>query len=249
MLEKILSIDEHLFVFLNGLGSKSYDGLWLILTKQTAWIPLFIFLLYLILKKIGFKVNGFLFLFVVPIFFILVYAIYKLIKDTKEKLFTSKVYQLILIIFFISVLLLITDQTANLFKNGFQRLRPCNNPEINSFIRIVQSRNSFSFFSGHATNSMGVTTFLYLIFKKDFKYLWLLFLWPLIFAYSRIYLGLHYPLDIICGYLCGAILGFLMFKLYQIAQKNFFRFKVIARNEAISSKLQNPTHSQSIANR
>jgi len=185
MLEKILSLDQHLFVFLNGLGSESYDGLWLILTKQTSWIPLFLILLYIIFNKLG----------------------------TKQTLY---------LLLFVAILVVLTDQTANVFKNGFQRLRPCNNPEINSFIRIVQSRTSFSFFSGHAASSMGVTTFLYLIFKKDFQYFWLLFLWPLIFAYSRIYLGLHYPLDIISGYLCGAILGFLIFQLYQIAQKRNF---------------------------
>jgi undecaprenyl-diphosphatase len=185
MLEKILSLDTELFIFLNGLGSETFDGFWLIITKQYNWTPLFLLLLYLIFNKLG----------------------------TKQTLY---------LLISVAILVVLTDQTSNLFKNGFQRLRPCNNPEINSFIRIVQSRNSFSFFSGHATSSMGVTTFLYLNFKKDFKYLWLLFLWPLIFAYSRIYLGLHYPLDIISGYLCGVILGFLMFKLYQIAQKKYF---------------------------
>ncbi|HWS60553.1 MAG TPA: phosphatase PAP2 family protein [Flavobacterium sp.] len=185
MLDKILSLDQKLFIYLNGLGSETYDGLWLIITKQTSWIPLFILLLYLILKKLG----------------------------TKQTLF---------LMLFVMILVLLTDQTANLFKNAVQRLRPCNNPEFTSFIRIVQSRTSFSFFSGHAANSMGVATFLYLIFKKEIHYFWLLFLWPLIFAYSRIYLGLHYPLDIFSGYLCGALLGFLMFKLYRIAQKRNF---------------------------
>jgi undecaprenyl-diphosphatase len=185
MLEKILSIDTELFIFLNGLGSEKYDGFWLIITKQTSWIPLFVFLLYLILKKLG----------------------------TKQTLY---------LMLFVAVLIVVSDQTANVFKNGFQRLRPCSNPEINSFIRIVKSSETFSFFSGHATNSMGVATFLYLIFRKDYKYFWLIFLWPLIFAYSRIYLGLHYPIDIICGYLCGAILGFFMFKLYRILQKKYF---------------------------
>lgn len=185
MLDKILSLDQKLFIYLNSLGSETYDGFWLIITKQTSWIPFFLVLLYFIYKKLG----------------------------TKKTLH---------LLFFVSVLLLFTDQITNLFKNGFQRLRPCNNPEINSFIRIVQFRKSFSFFSGHAANTMAVATFLYFIFKKNFNYFWLLFLWPLIFAYSRIYLGLHYPIDIICGYLFGAILGFLMFKLYQKSQKKNF---------------------------
>ncbi len=182
MLEKIVSLDVKLFIFLNSLGSETFDGFWLIITKQTSWTPLFLLLLHFIFKQLG----------------------------TKKTLY---------LMLFVAVLLFFTDQTANLFKNGLQRLRPCNNPEINSFIRIVQVRESFSFFSGHAANSMAVATFLYLIFKRNFNYLWLFFLWPLIFAYSRIYMGLHYPIDIICGYLCGALFGFLMFKLYQIAQK------------------------------
>lgn len=185
MLDKILSLDQNLFIYLNGLGSETYDGFWLLITKQVNWIPFFLFLFYIIFKKLG----------------------------TKQSLY---------LLLFVAVLLLFTDQITNLFKNGFQRLRPCNNPDINTKIRIVQSRNSFGFFSGHAANTMAVATFLYLIFKDNFKYFWVLFLWPLIFAYSRIYLGLHYPLDIVCGYLCGAIMGFLMFKLYQKAQKKYF---------------------------
>lgn len=185
MLEKILSLDTRLFINLNSLGSETYDGFWLFITKQANWTPFFLLLLYLIYKKLGAKQTLFLLLFV-------------------------------------AALVTITDQTTNLFKHTFQRLRPCNNLEIKSFIRIVQSRDSFSFFSGHAANTMAVATFLYLNLKRYFKYLGFLFLWPLIFAYSRIYLGLHYPLDIISGYICGLILGSLMFKGYQIAQKKYF---------------------------
>ncbi|WP_348822714.1 phosphatase PAP2 family protein [Flavobacterium aestuarii] len=185
MLEKILDLDTQLFIFLNGLGSETYDGLWLIITKQVNWIPFFLFLFYIIYKEIGIKKTGYLLLF-------------------------------------IAVLVLATDQITNLFKYTFQRPRPCNNPEINSFIRIVQSRSSFSFFSGHAANTMAVATFLYFIFRKQIKYFWLLFLWPLIFAYSRIYLGLHYPLDIFSGYLCGLLLGYIAFKGYQFTQIKYF---------------------------
>jgi undecaprenyl-diphosphatase len=184
MIEKLLSLDERLFVFLNGLGSENFDGLWLLITKQAYWTPFFLLLLYFVYKKIGGK-------------------------------------QTVFLVLFVAVLILFTDQITNLFKYSFQRLRPCNNPDINSFIRIVRTSSSFSFFSGHAATT-AVATFLYLNFKREYKYLGLLFLWPLVFSYSRIYLGLHYPLDILTGYFFGALFGFLFFKLYQTTQIKYF---------------------------
>ena len=151
MLEKILTLDTELLVYLNGLGSPAYDGLWLFITRQSNWVPLFLLLLYVIYKKLGVK-------------------------------------QTLYLLLFITVIVAITDQTTNLFKNGFQRLRPCNNPEINTVIRVVQVRNSFSFFSGHASNSMAVAAFLYFVLRDKIKFFGLIFVWPLIFAYSRIYL-------------------------------------------------------------
>ena len=185
MLEKILALDTQLFVYLNGLGSETYDGLWLLITKQFNWIPFFVLLLYVLFKKIGLK-------------------------------------QSLYLLVFIAVLITLTDQTTNLFKFGFQRLRPCNSPDIKDSIRIVKSSATFSFFSGHAANTMAVATILFLNFRKRIPYLGFLFLWPLIFAYSRIYLGLHYPLDILCGYLCGFTLGFVMYKVYLKVQQRYF---------------------------
>lgn len=178
MLEKLIQLDVQLLVFLNGLGSATYDGLWLFITKQSNWTPFFLVLLYLVYKKIGIK---------------------------------STLYLLLLV----TLLLVVTDQTTNLFKVTFQRLRPCNNPEINSIIRLVKPSNSFSLFSGHAANSSATMTFLFLLLKKYYRFAFLLFLFPLIFAYSRIYLGLHYPLDIVTGYLFGSTFGFVTYKLYQ----------------------------------
>jgi undecaprenyl-diphosphatase len=178
MLEKVLQLDVQLLVYLNSLGSATFDGLWLFITKQSNWTPFFLLLLYLVYKKIGVKSTLFLLLF-------------------------------------ITLLLVVTDQTCNLFKYTFQRLRPCNNPDIKSIIRIVKSSDTFSFFSGHAANSMATMTFLFLLLKKYYRYAFLLFLFPLIFAYSRIYLGLHYPLDILTGYLFGASFGYVTYKLYQ----------------------------------
>ncbi|MBP4136657.1 phosphatase PAP2 family protein [Flavobacterium geliluteum] len=147
-----------------------------------------------------------------PFFLLMFYVIYKKVGAK----------QLLFIVLFVAVLLTFTDQITNLFKHTFERLRPCNNTDINKIIRVVQVRKSYSFFSGHAANTMAVATFLYLIFRDQFKYLGFLFLWPLIFAYSRIYLGLHYPGDILAGYFFGALFGFTLFKIYQKLKPRYF---------------------------
>ena len=185
MIEKLLSLDTQLLIFLNALGSDSYDGWWLFITKQTNWTPLFLVFLYLIYKKIGIK-------------------------------------QTLFVLVFVAILIAITDQSTNIFKYGFERLRPCSNPEINTIIRVVKSSSTFSFFSGHAANSMASAMFLFQVLKPYYKHIYWIFLWPMIFAYSRIYLGLHYPLDIMCGYLFGLFSGYLVFKWYKIAQAKYF---------------------------
>ncbi len=185
MLEKIIAVDKQLLIFLNGLGSETYDNLWLAITKQLYWTPLFLVVFYLLQKKIGWK-------------------------------------NLLILLLFLTGLILLCDQTANLFKNGVQRLRPCNDPEINGIIRCVKTSSSFSFFSGHAINSMASTVFVFLFFKKYYKYAGLLFLFPVIFAYSRIYLGLHFPADIVAGYIFGVVFGVLFYRLYEYLQPKYF---------------------------
>jgi undecaprenyl-diphosphatase len=181
MLDKILTLDKELLIFLNGLGSTTFDPFWMFITKQSNWTSFFLVVLYFIYKKVGVK-------------------------------------QTIYLLVFIIVLITISDQFTNLIKETFQRLRPCSDPNINKLIRVVKPSETFSFFSGHASNSMAIATFLYFILKDKFKYFGLLFLWPLIFAYSRIYLGLHYPTDIICGYINGFVFGFLFYKLFRFLQ-------------------------------
>jgi undecaprenyl-diphosphatase len=178
MLEKIIALDKKLLVFLNGLGSSTYDNLWLIITKQAYWTPFFLFLGYLLYKKIGIKKLG-------------------------------------IVILFIALILLCCNTSVEFFKSTFQRLRPCNDPEIKDIIRIVHQSDSYSFFSGHASNSMATMMFLFFILKKYYKYIFLIFLYPVIFAYSRIYLGVHFPTDILTGYVFGAIFGFVFYSIYE----------------------------------
>ncbi len=107
-----------------------------------------------------------------------------------------------------------SDQLTVFIKNATERLRPCSDPTIN--IRDVLNRKSFSFVSGHATTSSAVSLLMFLTLKKYYKHTILFFIWPLLFAYSRIYVGVHFPGDVIVGAMLGLTIGFIF---YQISLK------------------------------
>lgn len=140
-----------------------------------------------------------------PFFLLLLYILYKKIGQK----------QLLLTLLFVAVMITFSDQITNLVKNNVQRLRPCNDEELTGLIRIVRDSETFSYFSGHASNSMAAMMFVFLLLRRYYKYSYLIFLYPLIFAYSRIYLGLHFPLDIISGYIFGSLTGILFYYIYK----------------------------------
>jgi len=128
--------------------------------------------------------------------------------------------QVIALLIIAAVLITFSDQFVNFIKNFFQRLRPSNDPSINETIRIVKNSGGYSFVSGHATTSMAVSLFVYLTLKKHYKHLIFIFFWPLFFGYSRIYVGVHFPIDVLSGYFLGAMIGIIFYKLsLQILKK------------------------------
>lgn len=188
MLDQLLELDKNLFLYLNNLGTETWDNLWLVITNKFTSIPLYAFLLFLIYKKYGWKA-------------------------------------LLLLVFVVAGLITFTDQITNVFKDTFQRPRPCRAEGVMDLMRYVAPRcGKYGFFSGHASNSMAVAIFTGLLLKPYFKNLiFLLLIWSLIVAYSRIYVGVHYPLDIICGLTFGAFAGFIFYKLYMYLFKRYIR--------------------------
>ncbi len=111
------------------------------------------------------------------------------------------------LLFIAALLVTFTDQFVNLIKNTVGRLRPSNDSSLQGFIRILKKSGGYSFISGHATNSFAVSTFMILTLHKHFKPIYLVLIWPLLFAYSRIYVGVHFPLDIFTGMFVGIGIG------------------------------------------
>ncbi|MCX2680276.1 phosphatase PAP2 family protein [Galbibacter sp. EGI 63066] len=123
----------------------------------------------------------------------------------------------LLILILVALMIAATDQLANAFKYGFERLRPCHQEGVQEIMRLVKSYcgGKFGYFSAHASNSMAVVAFFSILFSRNYKWLpFLLIVWGITVAYSRIYIGVHYPLDVITGISIGMLLGWLFSKLF-----------------------------------
>ncbi|WP_010253208.1 phosphatase PAP2 family protein [Myroides injenensis] len=146
-----------------------------------------------------------------PFFIVLLYVVYKKVSIKK----------LGVILLFLALLITFTDQVTNLVKYSVMRYRPCNTEELMPIIRIVRGSNTWSFFSGHASNSTATMVFLFLILRRYYKYAFLVFIFPIIFAYSRIYLSLHFPGDILVGICVGILFGSLFYQLFKLVEKKY----------------------------
>tara|TARA_B100001057_G_C22794616_1_gene929073 strand:- start:562 stop:1128 length:567 start_codon:yes stop_codon:yes gene_type:complete len=124
---------------------------------------------------------------------------------------------LLLLLTTLALMMLVTDQTTNLFKYGFQRLRPCHEPLLEGMVRLVKSTcgGYYGYFSGHASNSFALAFFFLGILKVYLKRRsYFLIVLASLVAYSRIYIGVHYPLDVISGAAFGSLTGCLFYLLW-----------------------------------
>jgi undecaprenyl-diphosphatase len=176
--------------------------------------------LFVYLNSLGSPIWDGLWLFItnkftfIPLYALLLFLIYKKLGWKS----------LLLIMVTITLMILFTDQTTNVVKRSVLRFRPCACDEIKDIIRYIAERCSTnrSFFSGHAANSMAAAVFGGLLLRPYYKNLiFILLFWAFLVAYSRIYVGVHFPVDITCGMIFGAFSGFGFYKLNKYILKRF----------------------------
>ena len=192
MFEEILKLDSKLFLFLNNLGTPKFDTFWISLSMIEANILMYLFLIFLLF-------------------------------------YTQKTRPKFLYIFYllsvIALMITITDQGANIFKDSFQRLRPCYDESIKDSLRLVKENcgGKYGFFSAHASNSFSLAIFFGLLFKNRIRYIIIItMIYALLISYSRIYLGVHFPIDIIVGSSFGICVGIIMYSFVYLKFLKFF---------------------------
>lgn len=187
MFETLEHIDRTILLAINGAHHPVLDVFFWQISEGWVLVPLWIFLIWYLVKQKGIKF-------------------------------------LLVALLFSAFVILFCDQSANIVKHSVERYRPTHNLEIKEQIHIVNDYRGgqFGFFSSHAANAMGVAVFLFLVLTSiGARQRCFIFLWPLVVGYSRMYLGVHYPSDILVGTLDGILFGIIFYKVFQYLTKRW----------------------------
>ena len=184
MLTELINLDKQLFLFFNGLNNGVFDFLMWHISGKLIWIPLYIIILYAIIRTFG--------------------------------------KRSIIIIVAIVLTIVATDQISVLIKNSVQRLRPTHNPDFEGLVHFLNDYRggNFGFVSSHAANCFGLATFISLLFQRKWVII-AITVWAITVSYSRIYLGVHYPADLVAGGLLGIVLALIFYQIKKIKNCHF----------------------------
>lgn len=185
-MKELLELDKKIFLELNSSFRNPFvDQLMMFLSTTSAWIPLYIFLVYLLIKT-----------------------------------FRKQTW---IVLLAVALTIFLADQiTSSVMKPLFERLRPSHEPSLAEQINIVNKYRGgrFGFASSHAANTFGVATLMFLILKNHRPWVGFLFVWPLLIGYTRIYLGVHYPGDILAGFFVGFLCAMVVYAVFLFVENH-----------------------------
>ncbi len=189
------TVDRDLFIFLNGLHQESLDAFMLAATDTKFWLPVHLFFIYMLFRKL----------------------------DNRAWL----------ALVFVGLAVLMSDQlTSSLLKPLTERLRPSHDPAFEGTIHLVRNHTGnfyrggkFGFPSSHAANAFAVAMMLWLLIGRQFRWTMLTFAVAALVGYTRIYLGVHYPGDVMVGALLGTGIGWCCWRMYRLVEKRLLKEK------------------------
>jgi undecaprenyl-diphosphatase len=184
-MDTILEIDKDLLIWINSFHADWLDPIMLQVTKTAFWTPLYLFFIFLIFKKLD--------------------------RDAWFAIAGA------------ALTILLADQiTSSILKPFFERLRPSRDPAIQNLLHlavdskgVVYRGGLYGFASSHAANTFGTATLMWMLFKDRTRWMALSFLWAASMTYTRLYLGVHFPGDILVGGIIGVLSGMAGFKLFE----------------------------------
>ncbi len=183
--QTVNDIDRSILSVFNDNHSLFFDTLMVTLTSGVTWVPLYVALLYLVIKN----------------------------NETME--------QIVMVMIACTLCFTITEVvTEVIVKPLIARPRPGSDPQLIDIVHVVNERRGYdySFFSAHASNTFGISMFFCLLVRNKVLSS-LLITWALVNCYTRLYLAMHYPIDIVVGIVFGSIVGVLVYIVYWLVSK------------------------------
>lgn len=194
MLDQLIEFDKSLFLILNGFHFPFLDHLMVMFSAKEPWIPLYAAI-------------------VLALFFSFKWEVTDELSKPKFVIIKKDLYPALIMLFGIALTFACTDMLSTQVKHFIERPRPPYDPEIGNMVRMLEGKGGqFGFFSSHAANVFGLAVLTSLIFRKRW-YSVIIFIWATMVSYSRIYVGKHFPLDVLCGIFFGILVGGLAYIL------------------------------------
>ncbi len=182
LIDRLGALDRSAFLAINGAHAPWADGLMLAVSNMLLWFPLYLFFLYLLQRRFGWRGLA----WSVPV---------------------------------LALMVLCSDKgSVVLFKETVQRLRPCHALDLDGLVHLVYPGcgGQFGFVSSHASNHFAIAAFMAGMLRGVPRWATpVLLFWALLIGYSRVYLGVHYPGDVLVGAVYGAIIGFIFVLVFR----------------------------------